>query len=308
MQKKPGTRTKNSPAPKKDTLLKVTESSTLLDFLITYMPNKSRDNIKSLLRNKQIWVEDRIVSQFNHPLDRGQTVKVTASRSRMEKQFMEFTIIFEDNDLIVIDKAAGLLSIATKNEKRNTAYSMLSDYVKRQDPKNKIFVVHRLDRETSGLMVFARNENVKHLLQEKWNEAATEKSYVALVEGRPEKQEDTIVSYLYEDKVFRVHSSPNPGKGNKAVTHYSVIESKGNFSLLDVKIETGRKNQIRVHLQDIGQSIVGDKKYGAVSSPIRRLGLHAQKLAFIHPVSGEKLHFETKVPSAFSSLLKRKHR
>ena len=157
-----------------------------MEFLIAQFPNKSRENIKSLLRNKQIWVGDEIVSQFDHTLVPGQTVKVSASRSRMEKKFSDFTVVYEDRHLIVIDKAAGLLSIATKTEKRRTAFSMLSDYVKKQDPKNKIFIVHRLDRETSGLMVFARSEAIKQQLQEKWNDPDVEKIYLALVEGKPE--------------------------------------------------------------------------------------------------------------------------
>ncbi|MCK3686023.1 RluA family pseudouridine synthase [Maribellus sp. YY47] len=299
---------KSSPGERKDVLFRVTEEVSLMEFLIAQLPSKSRDNIKSLLRNKQVWVGDQIVSQFNHQLLPGQMVRISGSRSRAEKKFAEFTIVFEDDSLIVIDKSAGLLSIATGSDNTHNAFRMLSDYVKTQDPKNKIFIVHRLDRETSGLMVYAKNEEVKKLLQENWNTEETQKCYVALVEGQLEKQEGTIVSYLFEDKVFRVHSSQNPNKGLKAITNYRVLESNANFSLLQVELKTGRKNQIRVHLQEIGHSIVGDKKYGAVSSPIRRLGLHAQQLRFVHPVSGEKLHFETKVPSVFHSLLKRKYK
>ncbi len=296
------------PSSKPDQVFLVEENSILMDFLMAKLPHKNRNNIKSLLRNKQVWVDDQLISQFNHVLKPGQNVTISSSRSQVEKKFTEFTIIYEDNDLIVIDKSAGLLSIATKNEKRRTAFSMLSDYVKQSDPDNKIFVVHRLDRETSGLMVFARNEEVKHQLQEKWNEADTAKTYVAIVEGQVEKKVGTIVSYLSEDKVFKVHSSQNPKSGQKAITQYSLINSNANYSLLEVNIETGRKNQIRVHMQDIGHSIVGDKKYGAVSGPIRRLGLHAQKLEFVHPVSTKKLRFETKIPPAFLALMKGKYR
>lgn len=286
----------------KDVILTVNANCILMDFLIEQLPHKNRNNIKSLLRNNQVWVDDKLVSQFNHRLSAGQKVTVSGSRARMEKKYQEFAIIFEDDDLIVIDKAAGLLSMATKNEKRNTAYSMLSDYVKRQDPSNKIFIVHRLDRETSGLMVFAKNERIKRMLQENWNEAVPEKSYVAVVEGIVQKKSGTIVSYLFEDNVFKVHSTQNPKKGLKAVTHFTVLKTKQNYSLLQVDIETGRKNQIRVHMQDMGHVIVGDKKYGASFSPIRRLGLHAQKLVFTHPVTGEKLVFETKIPSVFMRL------
>jgi len=305
MQQRPakiGKKKSNQDDPK-DLILTVKEKGILMDFLIRELPQKNRNNIKSLLRNKQVWVDDKIVTQFNNSLVPGQKVAISGSRSRMEKRFREFTIVFEDDDLIVLDKAAGLLSMATKTEKRNTAFSKLSDYVKKQDPDNKIFIVHRLDRETSGLMVFAKNEKVKRLMQESWNDAVLEKSYVAAVEGNVEKKEGTVESYLFEDSVFRIHSTQNPKKGLKAVTHYSVMKSNKNYSLLQVDIETGRKNQIRVHMQDLGHSIVGDKKYGATSSPIRRLGLHAQKLAFIHPVTGEKLSFESKTPLAFLRLV-----
>ena len=289
-------------ASKNKTIFNVFESTPLMDFLIENMPHKNRNNIKSLLRNKQVLVDDQPVSQFNHLLVPGQKVKISSSRSRMEQKFRDFTIVFEDDDLIVIDKAAGLLSIATKNEKRNTAYSLLSGYVKRTDAGHKIFIVHRLDRDTSGLMVFAKNEEVKNTLQKNWNEAVLEKTYVAVVEGTVVEPEGTIESYLYEDKVFRVHSSQNPRKGLRAVTHFSVLKANKNCTLLNVNIETGRKNQIRVHMQEMGHCIVGDKKYGATTNPIRRLGLHAQKLVFSHPVTGETLNFETKIPVAFSRL------
>ncbi len=293
---------KNNLGNKNEVVFKVLESAQLMDFLIENLPHKNRNNIKSLLRNKQVLVNDQPVSQFNHLLVPGQKIKISGNRNRMEQKFREFKIVFEDEDLIVIDKSAGLLSVATKNEKRNTAYSLLSDYVKKANPSNKIFIVHRLDRETSGLMVFAKNESVKHLLQEKWNDAILEKTYVAVVEGAVEKQEGTIVSYLFEDKIFRVHSSQNPKKGLKAITHFSVLKKNKNYSLLKINIETGRKNQIRVHMQEIGYSITGDKKYGATTDPIRRLGLHAQKLVFNHPISGENLNFETKIPAPFLRL------
>lgn len=290
----------NSIGQKNNKRFRVTESAQLMIFLIAKLPHKNRNNIKTLLRNKQVLIDRQPVSQFNYLLSPGQEVEISGSRNRAEKQFREFRIVFEDESLIVIDKKAGLLSIATKNEKRNTAYSLLSDYVKMANVAGKIFIVHRLDRETSGLMIFAKNEEVKKILQKNWNEAVLEKSYIAVVEGAVEKQEGTIVSYLYEDKVFRMHSTDNPKKGLKAVTHFSVLMTTKNYSMLKLNIETGRKNQIRVHMQEMGHCIVGDKKYGATSSPIRRLGLHAQKLAFIHPATGEKLMFETKIPTVFS--------
>jgi 23S rRNA pseudouridine1911/1915/1917 synthase len=275
------------------------EESLLMEFLLKQMPHKSRNNIKSLLGHKQVFVDGKPVTQFNHSLVPGQKVEISGSRVAPEQKFKEYTIVYEDQYLIVIDKAAGLLSMATENERRATAFSLLSRHVKKQDRKNKIFIVHRLDRETSGLMLFAKDEEIKNQLQTLWNETILERTYVALVEGRVEKQEDTIISYLSEDKIFKMHSSPEPSKGQKAVTHYSVLKQNELYTLLKVNLETGRKNQIRIHMQEMGHCIAGDKKYGAESNPLRRLGLHALKLSFIHPSSGKEMTFETKIPRAF---------
>jgi 23S rRNA pseudouridine1911/1915/1917 synthase len=277
----------------------VTENTFLMEFLMKQLPHKSRNNIKALLGYKQIFVDGKPVTQFNHPLIPGQMVEISNNRVSPEQKFKEYSIIYEDQYIIVIDKAAGLLSMATDSEKRATAYSLLSRHVKKQDPENKIFIVHRLDRETSGLMIFAKNEEIKDQLQKFWNDTILERTYVAVVEGMVEQQEGVITSYLWEDKNYTMHSSPTPGNGQKAVTHYSVIRQNESNSLLKVNLETGRKNQIRIHMQEIGHSVVGDKKYGAVTSPLKRLGLHAQQLSFIHPVSGNKMNFETKIPKAF---------
>jgi 23S rRNA pseudouridine1911/1915/1917 synthase len=153
-------------------------------------------------------------------------------------------------------------------------------------------------------MLFARSEEIKNHLQESWNDTIIERTYIAVVEGRVERQEGTITSYLSEDKVYKMHSSPKEGVGQKAVTHYSVIRNSDAYSMLKVNLETGRKNQIRIHMQEMGHSIAGDKKYGAVSNPIKRLGLHAQQLSFIHPVSGKKLEFESKTPRSFLRVFK----
>ena len=281
------------------TIFNVSENVVLMEFLRMQMPAKSRTKIKSLLSNKQVLVDGKSISQFNHPLVPGQKVEISKNRTKAAGNVSEFTIIYEDNDIIVIDKQAGLLSISTAKEKRATAYSLLSEHVKRQDKSNKIFIVHRLDRETSGIILFAKSESVKRLLQDRWNDTILERSYIALVEGTVEKPDGTIASYLYEDKSFRMHSSLNPGKGRKAITHYTMLKKNKNYSLLKVNLETGRKNQIRIHMEEIGHSIAGDKKYGAVTNPLSRLGLHAQQLSFVHPVSGENLNFETNIPRVF---------
>jgi 23S rRNA pseudouridine1911/1915/1917 synthase len=283
-------------------IFRVEEPAHLMEFLISTLPHKSRNNIKSLLGHRQVLVDGKPETQFNYPLSSGQKVEIIDTRVEPEQKFKEYSIIYEDQYLIVIDKAAGLLSMATENEKRATAYSLLSNHVKKQDPGSKIFIVHRLDRETSGLMLFAKSESVKNKLQEAWNETIIERTYIAVVEGSVEKGEGTITSYLSEDKIFKMHSSNDPSRGRKAITHYSVLKKIPSYSLLTVNLETGRKNQIRIHMQELGHSIVGDKKYGAVANPIKRLGLHAQKLSFIHPATGQKMNFETKIPRAFLRL------
>ena len=280
----------------------VTENSTLLPFLVEKMPDKSRNNLKSLLRFQQVLVDGISVSQFNHPLVAGQRVEICRQRMMVRNINLPFELIFEDEHLIVVDKPAGLLSIATKKEKRETLYSFLSDYVKLQNQNNKIFIVHRLDRETSGIMLFAKNEKIKVQLQESWQEMKAERTYIALVEGKVNEKEGVVSSFLFEDKNFRMHSSQNHSKGQKAVTHFSVIKANNSFSLLKINLETGRKNQIRVHMQDMGHSVAGDKKYGATTNPINRLGLHAQKLSFQHPATNQILLFESPVPRIFKKV------
>ncbi len=205
---------------------------------------------------------------------------------------------------MVIEKEAGILSIATDKELEKTAYSILSRHVKQSNPKNKIFVIHRLDRETSGVMLFAKSREVQEILQTEWKQTIVERTYYAVVEGIPEKKNGTIASWLNENKAFKVFSGQNPEKGHKAITHYKVLKQEKDYSLLEVNLETGRKNQIRVHMQDIGHSIAGDKKYGAKTNPFKRLGLHAGVLSFKHPKTGKVVHFESPVPQKFLKCFK----
>lgn len=287
----------------KQTCLEVTENAELMKFLLAEIPDKSRNDIKSLLAHRQISVDNEVITQFNHPLETGQQVVVNWNKVLIEKQPQGLTIVFEDPHIIIVEKQAGLLSIATATEKEQTAYSILSDHVKKRDPKNRIFVLHRLDRDTSGVMMFAKSEKIQQLLQNAWKEAVFERSYVVVVEGLVTKDQGTITSWLTESKAFIMYSSRTPNDGQKAITHYQVLKKNKNYSLLEVKLETGRKNQIRVHMKDIGHSVIGDKKYGATKHPIGRLGLHARVLAFRHPVTGEEVRYETEIPKVFLSLL-----
>jgi 23S rRNA pseudouridine1911/1915/1917 synthase len=282
--------------------LTVGEPGELLPFLRERLPQQSRNRVKDLLRNGQVSVDGEAVTRHDHPLQPGQQVAIQWTKPPEEKRFRGLRIVFEDEHLVVIDKAAGLLSIATAKEKFQTAYSLLSDHVKAQNPRNRLFVVHRLDRDTSGLMLFAKSEPVQQRLQEAWTTAVTERTYLALAEGSVPDDRGTIRSYLHESKALVVYSDQNPHRGQWAVTHYETLRRNAAFSLLKVTLETGRKNQIRVHLQDLGHPVVGDGKYGATTDPLGRLGLHAWVLAFTHPVTGQELRFDTPVPRAFLAL------
>lgn len=300
-QKKSGIR----PEKLKEIALKVSETTELMKFLIEKFPEKSRNTIKSILAHKQVSVGDMVTTKFNFPLKRGQVVYINKKKAEEKPRFRGLKIVFEDSDLIVIEKSSGLLSMASDTEKSKTAYNILSEYVKRFDPKNLIFIVHRLDRDTSGLMMFAKSKRVQEAMQEAWKEAIVERSYVVVVEGTVEQTEGTITSWLKENKAMVMFSSQTPDDGQKAVTHYKVLKAEKQFSLLDVKLETGRKNQIRVHMKDLGYPVTGDKKYGAKLNPIGQMGLHARVLAFKHPVSGKSYRFDTPIPGKFLKVFRK---
>ena len=251
----------------------------------------------------QISVNGTVTSQFNTPLTPGDEVLISYERGKVEFNNPLLTIIWEDDDLIVVNKKEGLLSVSSTRVKERTAFHLLSEYVKKTDPRNKIFVLHRLDRDTSGLMMFAKNQRVQKELQSNWNSAITARTYVAVVEGRPDKDADLIVSNLTENAKMQVYVTAE-GDGKEAITRYRLLHSNGAYSLLELDLETGRKNQIRAQMQSIGHSIAGDYKYGAETDPTGRLMLHARRLDFIHPATGEEMHFETRIPDKFTSLAK----
>jgi 23S rRNA pseudouridine1911/1915/1917 synthase len=285
--------------PVKPTVFTVKEPAELLTFLLEHLSSMGRNSVKSLLARGQVSVNDRSMTTYNYALQPGQLVSINKDKSSEQPPILGLTILHEDEDLIVIIKDSGLLSVASPQENEITAYRQLTAHVRLTNPKNRIFIVHRLDRDTSGVMVFAKSENVQQILQNAWQDMVKERSYTALVEGKVRKIEGTISSWLKESSTLKMYSSTYPNDGQHAVTHYRLIQTNGNFSLLDIHLETGRKNQIRVHMEDIGHPIVGDKKYGSKSKIINRLGLHARVLAFIHPTSGELLRFETKIPTMF---------
>lgn len=287
--------------------LKATKEIELLDFLVEKRIKKSRNAIKSLLAHKQVVINKQVVTQYNFLLKAGDTVIIERhDHSRDKKLLKSVQIIFEDDYLVVIDKEAGLLSIATEREKRETAYSIVSNYIKQADHEARIFVLHRLDRETSGLMMFAKSEKIQEIMQKKWDELITARSYQAIVEGKVEPNEGTIVSWLTENKNFKMFSSPKDNGGQKSITHYKTLTSNKHYSLLSLNLDTGRKNQIRVHLESLGHPIIGDKKYGSHHNPLRRMALHAYELSFIHPITGKKYEFKSLIPLKMRALMDKK--
>lgn len=277
----------------------VKEPGELLEFLFRMMPARSKKSVKSLLGRGQIRVNSKASTQFNEPLRPGDRVQIEKRTAKHDAKIKGLKILHEDSDIIVIEKDAGILSIASEKENQMTAYRQLSDYMQSIHPKNRIFIVHRLDRDTSGIMMFAKNKKIQQKLQDNWQDIITERTYIAVVEGIV-KEDGTIISWLTENKSLMVRSSKNPNKGKKAITHYKVLKNKNDLSLLQVKLDTGRKNQIRVHMQDLKHPIVGDKKYGSQSNPLKRVGLHAHAIGFKHPVNGEHMRFESKIPVSFT--------
>jgi 23S rRNA pseudouridine1911/1915/1917 synthase len=288
----------------KEISFSVSETSELMQFLIARMPDKSRNTIKSFLIHKQVTVDGHQVSKYNYALLPGQQVKIITGRKVQEVvKYHGLKILFEDAYIIVIEKEAGLLSIATEKERRETAYFILTEHVRKTNRSSRVYVVHRLDKDASGVMMFAKSVEMQEILQRNWEKAKVDRRYAALVEGKMENAEGTHISWLKESSALIVYSYNFDNGGQKAITHYKLIKGNNDFSLLEVKIDTGRKNQIRVHMKDLGHSIVGDKKYGSTQNPIKRMGLHAMSLSFQHPVTHEEMRFEAGIPPSFLKLV-----
>ena len=271
----------------------------LLDAIFDFKKDLSKKSIKSFIKNKMIKVNDKVITNNSYMLSKNDVVEICYEKRIIPKYDLD--ILYEDEYLIAINKPCGLLSISNDKEKDITAYRMVSDYVKSSNKKNFIFVVHRLDQETSGVLLFCKNEKIRDRLQENWNNVVKKRGYIALVDGKINGT-GTIRSFLMEDKRQFVYSSKN-GIGKEAITHYEVIKNNNNYSMLQVFIDTGRRNQIRVHLSEHGYPIVGDKKYRCKSNPVKRLCLHANMLEFIHPVSKKLISIKCDVPEEFRKLI-----
>ena len=280
---------------------KVTQECELIEFLFLTFKDQSRNSVKSLLSNHRVAVDGAPISQFNFKLFPGDTVIISKNPIH-RKTRSNLPIIFENDELIVINKPSGLLSIASDKEKGSTAYRMLTEYVQQKDKHNRVFVVHRLDEDTSGVLMVAKNPKIQAALQDNWNDIVSKRGYYAIVEGHMTEKTGTIKSYLKKNAQNMMYSSKKPGDGQLAITHYRVIGEIDGYSLLDVHIDSGRKNQIRVHLGDLGHHVIGDDKYGNPSNPIKRLGLHAYELEFKHPFTGKVMKFTAPVPKEFKTL------
>lgn len=268
----------------------------LIEFLKKMFSNLSKNSVKSLLHNEKVFVNGNMTTKYNYELNIGDVVEIR------EKVAKNIDIIYEDKDIIVINKPSGLLTVATEKEKNKTAYHLVMEYLKKKNKNNRIFIIHRLDKDTSGIIMFAKNERAKHLYQDNWNDIVKKRCYYAVIDGKTENKEGTIKSYLKENgnMVYSVKDR----SGKLAITEYKVLKERKNISLLDINLKTGRKNQIRVHMKENKTPILGDLKYGEKSKLINRLALHAYKLELVNPVTKKLLTFEINMPNEFKMLFK----
>ena len=278
--------------------LVVNKDSELLEYLYEHldMPKK---RVKQYLVHGAVYVNEDRVTQYNYPLVAG--MKIMIDTNSKNSRSLPFSIIFEDDHLLVVNKPSGLLTIATEKEKERTLYHIVRDYVVSKNPHGRIFIVHRLDKDTSGIVLFAKDEKTKNQLQENWNDYVSLREYTAIVCGHPKEESGQIVQYLKETKTNLVYVSPRED-GKKAITNYSVLKTSDKYSMLKVTIETGRRNQIRVAFASKKMPILGDKKYGE-KSKVNRLYLHANPLKIYYPVIKKDILFETSIPTEFKKMM-----
>ncbi len=280
----------------------VEAASSLLEWLLTNVP-ESKNKIKATLKNRGVKVNGKFVTQFDHPLYKGDKVSVSKSKKNNQFKSKYINIVYEDQYLVVIEKKPGILSMAAGHSSLNVK-TVLDDYFHKTKQRCTAHVVHRLDRDTSGLMIYAKDLQTEQLLEHDWHHIVYDRRYVAVVSGEMEDDEGTIANWLKDNKAYVTFSSPVDNGGKYAVTHFFVLERTTTHSLVEYRLETGRKNQIRVHSADMGHPVCGDVKYGNGDDPIHRLCLHAYVLCFYHPVTHRRMEFETPIPPLFRSLFK----
>jgi len=276
----------------------VSSYGTLLNALENLVPGAARRTLRQMLSQRRIYVNDEVCVDARHPVIPGDILEIGTSGVPAKLSF-GLEVLYEDSDIITVHKPVNLLTVATDGERERTVYACLRTRLKERNPGGKLFVVHRLDKFASGILVFAKSERVQSLLKGIFQRHDILRKYWAIVEGPVEKNQGTIRSYLAENRQMRMHSTDDKTRGKLAVTHYRVLRRARGVSSLEVTLETGRKNQIRVHLSEMGHPIVGDRAYGGTNDPLKRLGLHAFHLGFRHPVTGKPMLFQTDPPPEF---------
>lgn len=277
----------------------VTEVDSLLSYLFKTYSDKSKTTVKSWLSHRQVAINGNPETAFDAPLAPGDKVLINFEKGFKVFKNSRIKIVYEDEYIIVANKGYGLLSVSSDRIKEKTAYHILSDYLKEDNPSAKLFVIHRLDRDTSGLIMFAKSEEVQFKLQHSWNEMVLDRRYVAVISGHIDPAEGEISSYLAENSVHHVYSTSDKENGQFALTKYKTLQKNSRLSLVEVQLATGRKNQIRVHMSESGHPIAGDKRYGSKENPLGRLSLHAFRLRFVHPITRKDMLFETPIPPQF---------
>ncbi len=283
----------------------VKKPAILMDFLMQQMSGISRNKVKAILAGHGVSVNRKMTTLYNYELQPGMVVRVSRHKRSTELNSKFVKIVYEDKDLIVIEKSVGILSMAAAGN-QFCVKSILDEYFQKRHFKCNAHVVHRLDRDTSGLMIYAKNLETQEILEEHWHTIVSDRRYVAVLCGKMEQEGGTVASWLKDNKAFVTYSSPTDNGGKYAVTHYHRLKTTDDLSLVELKLETGRKNQIRVHMSDLGYPVAGDVKYGNGRNPIGRLALHAFRLNFTHPRTGEFMDFETPFPTAFMNLFTEK--
>lgn len=284
--------------------LVVNRDGKLLEWLLENVKGLSKSKIKQTLQGRGIKVESKVITKFDYPVSPG--MKISVSRTKRNNDIFKsryVKIVYEDRYLVVVEKNIGILSMAAGHSTLNVK-TVLDDYFKKSRQKCTAHVVHRLDRDTSGLMIYAKDKQTEILLEQDWHHIVYDRRYVAVVSGIVEALEGTIANWLKDNKAYITYSSPVDNGGKYAVTHFHVLGQNNDYSLVEYKLETGRKNQIRVHSADMGHPVCGDIKYGNGDDPIGRLCLHAYVLCFYHPITHAPMTFETPIPTSFRKLIK----
>ncbi len=292
-------KTGRKPGSERISTFKVNKESTLFDFLQQVFKEKSKTSIKQILSNKLVQVDNNYQTHVSFTVKPGNTVVVGKKELKQVKPTFNLNILFEDDYLMAVLKPEGLLCNATEKEKLKTLSTYVSSQFKANNPGKLVYLVNRLDRDTSGIVIFAKSMDIKTLMVNAWGETMKNSSFLAIVEGVVKPKDGEIISYLRESKAMKVHASKNQTYGNEAITEYVTVGNRKNSSMLEVAQKTNVKNQIRVQLQEIGHPIVGDKKYGAKTNPIGRLGLHFYRVEFMHPITKKVVEIKSKAPKGF---------